>query len=82
MTFIEVLILFDENFDKFFPERCLYMWFFNLITCKDNPNISNDIVRIFKLFLNNKYINSEVKKKIFYNSFYSNFYNFLKAYII
>ena len=64
LTFIEVLILFAENDDKFIPERCLDMWFFNQPTCKDNPNISNDILRIFKLFLNDKYINSEVKKKI------------------
>ena len=64
LTFIEVLILFAENDDKFIPERCLDMWFFNQPLCKDNPNISNEILRIFKLFLNDKYISSEVKKKI------------------
>ena len=59
-----MLILFAENDDKFIPEIFLDMWFFNQQLCKDNPNISNDILRIFKLFLNDKYISSEVKKKI------------------
>ena len=65
LTFIEVLILFAENDDKFIPERCLDIWFFNKPTCKTNPNISNDILRIIKLFLNDKYISSGVKKKIY-----------------
>ena len=59
-----MLILFAENDDKFIQEIFLDMWFFNQQLCKDNPNISNDILRIFKLFLNDKYISSEVKNKI------------------
>ena len=54
LTFIEVLILFAENDDKFIPERWLEMLFFNQPFCKDNPNISVDILRILKLFLNDK----------------------------
>ena len=65
LTFIEVLILFTSNNDKFIAEKCLYMWFFHRPNCKNNPKIMNDAIRILKLFLNDEYVSLGVKKEIY-----------------
>ena len=65
LTFIEVLIKFTENSDKFIAERCLYMWFFNQQNCRNNTNIINDAIRVLNLFLNNEYVTSDTKKDIY-----------------
>ena len=64
LTYIEALIKFTENSDKFIAERCLYMWFFNQQNCINNKDIMNDAIRVFNLFLNNEYITSDTKNHI------------------
>jgi len=64
LTFIETLIKFTENSDKFIAERCLYMWFLNLENCRNNADIMNDAIRVCNLFLNNEYVTSNTKKDI------------------
>lgn len=69
LTFIEVLILFTENSDKYIAEKCLDYWFFKKPNCRHNKHISKDVLRVLNFFLNDEYISFDVKKKI--NSYLS-----------
>lgn len=65
LTFIEILILFTENSEKFIAERSLYAWFLNQKKCRNNAEVMNDAIRVCNLFLNHEYITSDTKKLIY-----------------
>ena len=66
LTFIEILIIFTEDTDKFIAEKCLINWFLKINKCRNNTHIKRDAIRICNLFLNNKYISSNTKKNIYF----------------
>jgi len=66
LTFIEILIIFTGESDKFIAEKCLFMWFLNVKKCRNNTDIKDEAIRICNLFLNNEYISSNTKKKIYF----------------
>ena len=65
LTFIEILILFTEDIDKFIAEKYLFKFFLNQQKCINNKNIQNDAIRICNLFLKNKHVSSNIKTKIY-----------------
>ena len=65
LTFIEILILFTEDIDKFIAEKYLFKFFLNQKKCRNNKIVKNDAIRICNLFLKNKYVSSNTKKKIY-----------------
>lgn len=65
LTFIEVLFKFTENSDKFIAEKYFLIFFLNQQKCRNNSGVKNDSIRICNLFLNNPYISSRTKRKIF-----------------
>lgn len=65
LTFIEVVMKFTENNEKFIAEKCLYIWFLSKEQCKNNTDVKDYAIKVFNLFLNNEYISSDTKKEIF-----------------
>ena len=64
LTFIEILILFTGEIDKFIAEKYLFIFFFNQEKCINNKNVKNESIRVCNLFLNDEYVSSNTKKKI------------------
>ena len=66
LTFIEILFLFTENksADKNIASFYLISQFLNNKECKGKQFIIKETKRIYELFLNNKHIEMDVKKRI------------------
>ena len=65
LTFIEVLLLFTENSfeDKEIPSFYFKMFFLNN-ECRNKKSILKEAYNLCQLFLNNKFINKDIKKEI------------------
>ena len=64
LTFIEVVIKFTEDNEKYIAEKCLFMWFLSKEKCRNNTDIMDYAGKVCNLFLNNEYISSDTKKEI------------------
>ena len=66
LTFTEIMFLFTENnYDKYIADRCFQLWFLERDECKKQKDIMNYAIKVCNLYLNNKYISSQTKIKIY-----------------